>query len=315
MSKYYFTTTDLINSVKRRISSPDSQSMISDEEILEFANEEMELNLVPLIISKHEDYFLYREDISIVPTQKEYAIPYRAIGSKLRELAYSSDRNQFTEMSRISIDDATYSGVPSNSYGAVPGHFYIKNENVVIHTQGDLSSGYLVFFYALRPNSFVLSEKVGVITSIDRSSGIISLTSIPEEFSMSYQYDFIQARSPHKLYKFDIDTLSIDAGVNTMTFNPSDIPEQLRVGDRITVAGETDVINCPSELHVYLAQCVGARILESIGDLEAVQLANQKIDKMERNASALLDNRVDGSPIKIRRRNGLLSGGRRGGRF
>ena len=103
MNKYYFTSQDLIDSIKRRASIPDSQSMITDDEILDFANEEMELNLVPLILSKHEGYFLTREDVPTVSGQTSYQIPYRAIGGKLREAAFSTDQVSFSEMHQIAI--------------------------------------------------------------------------------------------------------------------------------------------------------------------------------------------------------------------
>ena len=77
-NKYWFSSDDLIESVKRRISAPDSQSFITDDEILDFANEEMEITLIGMITKRHEDYFLTREDIALVSGQKKYDIPYQS---------------------------------------------------------------------------------------------------------------------------------------------------------------------------------------------------------------------------------------------
>ena len=78
----------MINSIKRRANIPDSQNMISNDEILDFANEEMELTLVPLIVSKHEDYYLVSESTPLVSSKSRYSIPYRSIGNKLQDVAY-----------------------------------------------------------------------------------------------------------------------------------------------------------------------------------------------------------------------------------
>ena len=116
-NKLYYTTEDLINSVKRRANVPDSQDMISDNEILEFANEEMLLNFIPLVYSKHEDYYLVRQEIPLEANKTRYPIPYRAIASKVREIAIQGSGGELREMVRISIDEVTttYQNGNSNS--------------------------------------------------------------------------------------------------------------------------------------------------------------------------------------------------------
>lgn len=315
-NKFYYTSSDLVSAVKRKASIPDSQSMITDNEILEFANEEMEINLLQLITKRHEDYFLVREDVALLAGQVEYQIPYRAIGSKIRELAFSDDGINLLEMNRISIDELT-GGYHSNSlqnadsYGG--SKYYIQNENLVLHTQPSTVSaeGYLAIFYNLSPNALVDSSRVGVITSIDRASGLIGMSSLPSNFSLTNEYDFIKTRAPHKIHTFDITAIEISSANSTITIDPVDIPSQLAIGDRVASAGETDVINCPSELHNMLAEMVVARVLESIGDTDNLNSVNQKITKMEQHVGDLLDNRVDGSPIKVKPRNGFLRRGRR----
>jgi len=308
VNKNFFNSQDLIDSVKRRASIPDSQSMITDNEILEFANEEMSLNVVPLIVRQHEDYFLSREDLPTSPTLKEYAIPYRAIGSKLREVAFSTDGESLTEMTRISIDDVTNSYTSSYNSG---NRFYLQGENIVLYTTDDVDTGYIVCFFNLRPNSLVLEERVATITAIDRTTGLITVDSVPTNFTSTDEFDFVKKRSPHKIVNYDLTATTVDSGSSSLTFDTDDIPSQLAVGDRVALAGETDLINCPAELHVMLAEMTAARVLESIGDLENLQAANTKIQKMENNASTLLSNRVDGSPIKAYNRNGFLRGRRR----
>jgi hypothetical protein len=304
-NKYYYTSQDLIDSVKRRINIPDSQNMITDNEILLYANEEMELNLVPLILSKREDYFLISELFPLVEDKLEYPIPYRAIGNKLREVARSIEGDDVIAMNRVSIDEVTSSGTFSG--GTYTYKFYIMNENICLMPKTTNLSGYLKVYYDIRPNSLVLPEKCAVVTGIDRTTGIITVSNIPEEFNLSQQYDFVKEKSPHRILSFDLTLTDINSGGLYVQMSPDEIPEGLDIGDHLCLAGETDVVNCPSEMHVYLAQSIATRILESVGDIENLKVANEKLQKMEYNSGAILDNRVDGSSIKAKPRNGFLS--------
>jgi hypothetical protein len=181
------------------------------------------------------------------------------------------------------------------------------NENICLMPKTTNLSGYLKVYYDIRPNSLVLPERVGVITGIDRVAGIITVDKIQEVFTLDAQYDFIKERSPHRIISFDLTLSDINSGGLYVQMPVEDIPEMLAVGDHLCLAGETDVVNCPSEMHTYLAQSVATRILESVGDIENLKVANEKLQKMEYNSGALLDNRVDGSSIKAKPRNGFLS--------
>lgn len=311
---YFMTSEQLIASIKRRANIPDSQALITDEEILDFANEEMLLNLVPLVVSKHEDYYLTSEDIDLVSNVYNYPIPYRALGNKLRELAFfDEDSKRFTPLYRKSLDEITEDSYRGNRSSS--NRFYIMNENVVLDTISEISSDVLRFFYNMRPNSLVLSSRVSVIKEINRLSGVITVESIPEEFTSDIKFDFVKLNSPHRILNYDVTSTLVDNANSQLTFDPSDIPSELNVGDHICIQNETNLVNAPSELHVMLAQMVAARVLESVGDNENLAAANDKLLKMERSTEYLIDNRVEGSPIKASaRRNGFLGRNRTLGR-
>lgn len=311
---YFMTSEQLIASIKRRANIPDSQAMITDEEILDFANEEMLLNLVPLVVSKHEDYYLTSEDVDLQDGVFSYPIPYRALGTKLRELTYFDyDSNRMTPLYRKSLDEITEDSSRGTSSSA--NRFYIMNENVVLDTNTTPSHDALSFFYNMRPNALVLVDRVATITSIDRTSGIITVNSIPDVFEATSKLDFIKLNSPHRILTYDLVPTLVDDANSQITFDPANIPQELIIGDQICLQNETNLVNAPSELHVMLAQMVAARVLEAIGDNENLAAANDKLARMEKSTEYLIDNRVTGSPIKASaRRNGFLGRGRTLGR-
>jgi hypothetical protein len=277
--------------------------MLDDEEILDYANEEMEIHIVPLIVSKHQDYYLIREDFPVKPNKIEYPIPYRAIGSQLRKVCVADSGGSLGTMVRITVDDLVTDSVSFQSRNR---RYYIQGENIVLDSSNGYNvNEYIVMFYNIRPNSLVLSEKVAIIENIDRENGLILVNNIPDHFELDSKFDFIKTKAPHKIISFDLNVLDIQSSTKLITISPDLIPEQLLVGDRIALAGETDVLNCPSELHVMLAQAVATRILESIGDIENLGAADKKLQTMQNNAANLLDNRVVGSPIKVKPNRGL----------
>lgn len=307
-NKNYMTSEDLLNSIKRRGNIPDTQDMITDNEILEFANEEMSLNLIPLVYSKHEDYYLTHETIPLVSGKTRYPIPYRSIGTKVREIGYTTNGEGLSEMRRISVDDVT----TSPNYTDSVKHYYFEGEEIVLLNSSSTNlTGSLVVFYHMRPNALVLSERVGIITGftadpLNADRTVITLKKAPENFVVGNSVDFLKTKSPHRVVSFDVDILEVNTNSNYFSVLTAAIPESIVIGDRVASSGETDILNVPSEFHVLLAQMTVERVLEAIGDTEGLKNAAAKLQKMEQNSSLLLVNRAIGSPTKIRVRNGTI---------
>ena len=193
--------------------------------------------------------------------------------------------------------------------------YYIEGENLVIHTSEDNIDGIggLLFFYLIKPNALVLNERVAIIQNIDRTNGIITLinsdenkTALPTNFSATALYDFVRTKSPHKIISFDVPIISINTSGKYIQLDPENIPPRLSIGDRLSLAGETDLINCPSELHPLLAQMTATLVLEANGDVQNLAVATRRLEKMENNNGLMLDNRISGSPIKAKSRHNIL---------
>jgi hypothetical protein len=157
--KPYKTSTDIIESVKRNISFPISQNTFSEEDILAFANEEMDISQVPNVLQFQENYFLYEEDIPLVAGKNKYPIPSRAIGMNVKAVFYKDNNSNLFEMTQINDDDSPYFQRNTGSE-TVAYSYYFKNTEIVI-TQGYQSSptGYLTIRYYLRPNKLVLNDR------------------------------------------------------------------------------------------------------------------------------------------------------------
>lgn len=306
----YYTSEQLIESVKRRINVPTNQNTFSNADILAFADEELGLGLVPAIMSLHEDYLLFSDDVPLVMNQSEYEIPYRAVGNKLYDLQYVDNNNNVLLMSRTTLaDQANYNGyyTINRSYA-----YYVKNSRVGLlppNANNGLVTGSLRFIYFIRPSSLVMTNAIGVITGIDRTTGDVTVSNLPSTFNLASLYDFYKVKSPHNIYSIDNIAIGVNPTTNTITFSPDDIPTALEIGDHVALAQQCAIPQIPSDLHVYLAQKTGERILESQGDMEGLKLAQAKSAEMEVRAGTIIDNRVDESPIKLTNRQGILKSG------
>lgn len=317
MGKFYYTSDDLISSIERRILVPLNQSTFSEQDFLDFATEEMNMGIVPVVISNHEDYYVYPQDIPLVAGTTNYDIPYRAIGNKIKDVMLVDNGGNLYEMTRIQKSDTAQDSDTSHYLRSTLSRFYIENNQIVLACDADAidTNFSLRVTYYLRPNALVPNAEISQVVSINRVTGIITVDSVPAKFlktnldGSAKQIDFIKAKSPHKILSFDVDVTLFDQNSARITLDPNDIPADLAMNDIIAMAGETCIPQIPSDLHVLLAHRVATRILESLGDTEGLQNANQKLQELEKKTNLLVTQRVDDAPKIVNNRNSPLRWG------
>src|ERR1019366_7286309 len=163
----YYNSETLIDSVKRRINIPTNQNTFTDTDILNFADEELALSLVPSIMSLHENYLLFEQITPLVFRQNEYLIPYRAVGNKLYDLQFKDQNHNYLPMSQTTWhDQPSYNGAYTTNLLYA---YYVRNNRVgLLPTFEGLQTGMgsLRFMYFIRPSALVPSAGVCVITNI-----------------------------------------------------------------------------------------------------------------------------------------------------
>lgn len=297
--KSALTTDKLIASIKRRTMSPSSQITFKDEDLIEFLNEEMLIGIIPTIEQMKDEYLVYKQHVEIQPNVNKYPIPERALGNKLRELSYSTDLSDEFNMTQIELDNKS-SNLYLNQSGFYCSQFYVQGAHIHLHPSTFSFTGYLNMYYYMRPNYLVKDSNVAVITSIDRTNGIITLNKIPSTYNTNLQYDFVKSRSPHNIMSIDLSIMSINQVTKTIQINTELIPSELAIGDYMPIAGESCIPNIPTELHAVLAQRVGLKVLESLGDTSGIANAEKKLQEMESKVGVLIDNRVEGAVRKVK---------------
>lgn len=299
-------STDLVESIKRRASLPENQATYTKQDFLDFATEELRLDIVPSVMSLHEDFFLF-EKLITTTDDREYEIPSRAVGNKLKDVQLlrrgsTEADDYYIELTRTSIGKRFDRYDTANLY-----RFYLKNNKVVFENQvGPQDAGFISMVFYIKPSKLVDEDRVGIITGINATTGEIILSELPEHFNTTITYDFYKADSPHNVLDIDLTATTVNAATNSITFVPADLPKHLKVGDHLAQAGECSIPQIPTELQIMLAQLVACRILEAQGDTEGLRNALTKLAQMKEAAGFIIDNRVEEAPQKIVNRHGFI---------
>lgn len=300
------TVSQLLDSIKRRAMIPVSQQAFSDDDLIAFANEEISFGILPDTLNQKEEFYVYAVEVNVVAGKTSYQIPYRAIGGKLRDIFFKDSGGSLYEMTRISPE------ARADQSESILYPFFVQNNSIVINDSlaNNLNGTFLMSFY-MRPNQLVQEERVGVISSFDTTTGVITLNdTVPSNITAGSKIDFLERNPNHSTLGFDVDVLAVSG--STITVDPNDLPDELASLDHVSSAGECIIPQIPADLHVMLAQRVATRCLEALGDTQGLTNANQKLQEMIVKSSNIIDDRVAGSPLKVINRFGHLRSGKNG---
>lgn len=293
-----YTTTELINSIKRRGILPTNQSTFTNTLYLDYATEELLTRIVPTLISLQEEYFVAFED-TVMTADPRYPIPERAYGGKLRDIVRFVDDNTELEVHKIEPEftrEGDYANTSTNGL-----FYYIEGNDVVLFPDTDPGNVLRIYYY-LRPNKLVRVIETGKITSIDTNTGVVTLNNTPVAWSTSNQFDVINHLPPFQTVASDQTPIAVSSP--TITF--SDVSE-LTVGNYVALRGESPIPQIPVEAHILLAQATVQACLESLSDINGAKVAENKYDRLKKTFISAVDSRTDGDPQRITSRDKLLN--------
>jgi len=166
---------------------------------------------------------------------------------------------------------------------------------------------------------------------IDSAMGFLVSESASDLINLDDKIDFLQTKPGHRTFAYDVTVTGIltrnNGNDHVIKVERSDLLTyysngynfqpaiaNIQVGDYACLANECIIPQIPPDLHNVLAERTAARILAAMGDTENLQASNAKLQEIEIRQGTLLDNRVEGAPLKITARNSLLRYGRMGPR-
>lgn len=289
----FFTTDQIIESTKIRILAPDGQTTFQDSDFIRFINEELQLKLVPDMITLREDYFLKTTLTPIVQNQQNYTMPERAIGNVLKDMYVIVNDSRF-QVQRINPKIIPRTGLSS----VYPYQFLIQADQVQIHPAPQATSGNLQMWYYERPNQLVLSADCGQITAIAEDTPIAGQTTYTVNADLtSYEsLDFLSGKSPFQLWS--INVVPVSSTTTTVVVTSEDVQNaggQMlpQVGDWICNEQTANIPMIPQDFHPLLAEMTAARVVQALGHNDKLEAINNNIKEIRLNLLNTLANRVE----------------------
>ena len=293
------TSSELIQSVKRKANIPERQETYTDQDILKIATEELQLKLSAQIISVNEQYMLFGHIQSISDGGTYFRISERALGNKLLDVQILQPDGTFRPCVRI-LPEAR-ANYPRRKYEYIIFNGFLEF-SVPLTTADGSELKQLIY---VRPAELV--NKSSIATIIDTDNYTVTVDKIPNEFQVNSKIDVYDNRSPFNMLSDQNQIIGIDRDTATLTLSSEGTSiQQFKTDKYVSLNGESHVPQIPGELHYLLAQMTACRILAAQNDVEGLSRAEAEKKDMMDAVGIITDNRVTGSPIKIVNRQSLL---------
>jgi len=294
--------------VKRAVSVPASQPLLTDADILALADMVISSRLVPLIESFDTDFFVRRDNVPLVGGQAFYDIPYRAVGRGLRDILINDSLLNARNLPLIALEEENFFLLSTNVTGF---NFHGDQIHLIPAPQNNVTDLSLTVIWRMPPSKLMIESDAGVVASVQYNvAGLdeVTLNGIPTFLTTGTQVDFVQRRSGSSILEFDRTVQSISG--NTVRFTTGQVPTSLSAGDYVCPQGYSPVVNSlPNECIGLLSSHVSYKVLQAIGDYDAAnQIKKQDIPDEEKDFKSLMSPRIDGEPVIVINRRSLVRG-------
>lgn len=291
-----YTSTALIDRVKRYAAIPAHQPAFPDLDIREFLTECLQTDLAPFLISQMGEYLVHYEDITPPAQVGGYVmLPSRCWAGAVREICVvDANGNFIRDLKKRNIDDINFYNTLNDS-----DTYNIQSNKLFCPS---ISGQFIRVYYFARPGAIVQTADVGTITAIDETTKTITVNAIPGAWGVTTTFDIVQGKPQFSLMGIDLGGTIIS---NTVVFT-DDLPTGIEVGDYVCATGESPVAQIPLESQNMLCQMTAGKIMESLGDIGAMNIAYQKAEVMKQNLLTAMTPRNQGNGNFIQTSGGFL---------
>lgn len=284
-----WTTDDILTAVKAEYVHP-TGSDITDAQLLTILREEMFSILVPLINNTRGAYFETVYDVATT-TATSYAIPPRAIGSRLVNLAALDPGGNEYLLPIVDFSDYSAQRYTSGVNSAVP-VAYIRNNKVVLNPALPENYTLRMIFY-LRPGDLISTTDARLITAKDSTS--ITLATALGTVTTGALFDVVTNNPPFPYAMYNTTATSVAGNV----ISGITVSDDVAVGDYVCPAGQSPIPQVPYELHPVLMQLTASRVVGRLGDQKGKALLQEAANEMLKNMIENLKPRIANQPQRI----------------
>ena len=291
-------TDEFIKKVRSNAQIPDNQTTFTDEVLLDYANLEISLSAIPVMVQSNRTFFVTSKYIDIKSNENRYTIPYRSVGEALRELAFVDENNNLFNLEQVDIANLyafQYYDSTQTQYSGDPERFYIENNDIVIYpvpSSGD--AGQLKMSYYLRPSELVAPSQAAQVDEVNGNRVIF----LSKPDSLLNTVDIISKQGNQSKLVSESVSIEFDDQLAHFYIDLKDASD-IEAGDWICNEDQSPVVQLPHEVIAYLVTCVTIRYYASQGDQAKESSENRRMKKQEENLMKILGPRVAGELTPI----------------
>jgi hypothetical protein len=274
-----FTSTNLVNSIKRTAHVPQGNATFTVEDFLAIADMELRTKIAPRIASCRENYWLTTQETVIDNAQNKYQLPSKALGSGIVDVKIKSGTN-LIHLIRLEVSD-----LYSTQFSTLPSYGYYIEDATLKLIPATLSGSVVMWYYRI-PSQLVPVSSCALIEEVNGLD--ITCAAVPSNFTGGGELDIVSAQPGFNVLLKDTEPTSI-AG-NVISF--AEVPTTVEVGDYICLSGQSCVVQCPLEWVEVLVQATAVKIYEIQGYDKKWKLANDVLEKMMNATTGIVSPRT-----------------------
>jgi hypothetical protein len=292
-----YNTESLVLAVKRKAQLPSSGNpLFSDQDIIDFANEEMSSGVVPQLLSVRENYFAVTETVSLVSGQSTLRIPQRAIGMQLIDVWFVATDGTTTPLAYVDYGRSPLL-MAQQATTNQPKAYALLGNDLVLFPNIDASDGFLKLTYSAAPGLLVPTVNCSQIISVSTATNTVEITTDPAVISVSSntRIDLIRGTSGYNTVMIN-ELVAATGAISITTTNA--LSPLLQVGDWVALTNQSPYPQIPAELHPILLQRVVVKLLEAMAD-PRLETAQGKLQEIEAKAYTMIADRIKDKSMKL----------------
>lgn len=308
------TVDAMVSLVKQQTVVPNTASLFSATNVVNLLNYEMTRKVVPLIKALKEEYWVVTTSQQIQADVNDYAIPYRAAGTALRDIALMDNNQNLLQLVRYEPEDVKFPLIPYNSPYFRLGYYLQNNSVILFPPQVSNYVAYQILMkWERRPSNLTLSTNCGQVTSFDENASTITLSYVPSSWTANTTtVDVINNLPPFDSIADDVVitnissltiTVSVPSAYSTTFWDL--IAQNYWVAPSMT----TPIPQIPYEAFPFLTALGKKSVLQGLVDANAMKDVDAEIEDTKVLINSILTPRVEGTPKQLSGFGGIVNYG------
>lgn len=281
-------TNELLSAIKRNITVPTYQPRFSTDDLLALAFEEQKTTIVPMIIGISQNYFLFTETVPLPTNTFEVPFPYRAVANASKNVIYDDGQNNPRQLINLRLSQVI--NLKTDLLGE-PASFLVYNDRIRLYPR-PLNPATLKFVYYINPSRPVQLNRVSNVTAVGIDT--LTLVMVPSNITVGSPIDITKARSGFSLTYIDQTVTNIAGNTITLSgFSALNPITNVNVGDYVSTAEETGILQLPSEAQDVLVQAVAVRVLQALNVPDQLDIAEKRYDEKREYVQLIMAPRIE----------------------